>query len=439
MRNLLYSNEKRGQWPDSWYVASAAPAPERPALETDLSAEVCVIGAGFTGLSTALHLAERGVEVVVLEAQRAGWGASGRNGGQIGVGQRVEQPYVEDMVDADTAQGAWEIGRDAAALVKELAARHGIDCALKDGLMYVNHRRRYDGPMRDYAAHMQARYGADFRYLSPGEVRERLGAPGLHGGLLKPSGGHLHPLNYARGLARAAEAAGARIHELSEATAIEAASGTSGTGGVVVRTAAGSVSAKTVVTACNGYLGDLLPEAAERVMPINNYVLATAPLPEDRARALIRDDVAVADSRFVVNYYRLREDRRMLFGGGESYGWTFPKDLKGCLRKRLLKVFPQLGDTAITHAWGGTLAITPSRLPLWGELRPGVFNASGYSGSGVALATMAGKVLAEALTGDRRRLQAMAALPTPRFPGGARLRRPALVAAMLFAQLRDAL
>ncbi|MEM6438092.1 MAG: FAD-binding oxidoreductase [Pseudomonadota bacterium] len=434
MRNLLYSNEKRGEWPDSWYVASAGPAPNRPALETGVTAEVCVIGAGYTGLSTALHLAERGVDVVVLEAQRAGWGASGRNGGQIGVGQRVEQPYVEKMVDAETAQGAWEIGRDAAALVKDLVARHGIDCALKDGLMYVSHRRRYDALTRDYVDHMARHYGADFVFLTPEEVAERLGAADVYGGVFKPSGGHLHPLNYARGLARAAEAAGARLFELSEATAIEGAPGA-----LTVRTAQGSVKAGSVVVACNGYLGGLLPEAAARVMPINNFVCATEPLSDNRAKTLIRDDVAVADSRFVVNYYRLSEDRRLLFGGGESYGWRFPKDLKAFLRPKMLKVFPQLSDVAITHAWGGTLAITTSRLPVWGELRPGVFNASGYSGSGVALATMAGLVLAEALTGNRRRLDVMSRLPAAKFPGGDLMRRPTLVAAMLWAQALDAL
>jgi len=430
MPNLLYSNEKRGEWPDSWYLASARPAPERPSLEAEVEAEVCVIGAGFTGLSTALHLAERNVETVVVEAQRAGWGASGRNGGQIGVGQRVEQPDLEKMVDAETARGAWEIGRDAAALVKELVARHGIECALKDGLMYVNHRARLDAPVRDYAEHMRASYGADYRYLSPAEVAERCAVADVSGGLFKPSGGHLHPLDYARGLAAAAESAGARIFELAEAIEIE---------GTTVRTPQGAVRARHVVVACNGYLGKLLPEAAARVMPINNFVVATEPLSDDRARSLIRDDVAIADSRFVVNYYRLSEDRRMLFGGGESYGWTFPRDVAGLVRPKMLKVFPDLADVAVTHAWGGTLAITPSRLPVWGELRPGVYNASGYSGSGVALATMAGKVLAEALTGDRRRLEVMSRLPVPRFPGGDALRRPILLAAMLWAQVADRL
>ena len=434
--DLLYANEPRGAWPDSWYVESAAPAPDRPALAGSVRADVCVIGAGYCGLSTALHLAEAGASVVVLEAQRAGWGASGRNGGQIGVGQRVEQPALDRMVDPDTARLAWEVGRDAAAKVKRLVRERGVDCALKDGVIYANHRARFDAPTREYAEYMAARHGADFRYLPPDEVAERIGARGLSGGIEKPSGGHLHPLDYARGLARLAEDAGAVIHELTRAAAIEG----DPAAGLRVRTeGGGEVRAGRVVVAANGYLGRLLPEAGARLLPINNFVLATEPLPEARARRVLRDDVAVADSRFVVNYWRLSRDRRLIFGGGESYGWRFPRDLKGYVRARMLRLYPDLADVAVTHAWGGTLAITLTRLPVWGELRPGVFAALGWSGSGVALATMAGEVIAEALAGERRRFDAMARLPSPELPGGRRLRRPGLIAAMLIARLRDAL
>ncbi|MDF2232058.1 FAD-binding oxidoreductase [Albimonas sp. CAU 1670] len=430
MKNLLYANEAPGALPPSWYAASVAPFPEQPPLEGEVRADVCVIGGGFTGLSTALHLAERGARVVLLEAHRAGWGASGRNGGQIGVGQRVGPETIARLSDEGLAREAFVIGRDAALYTREMVSRHGIDCALKPGVMYVNHRARFDADTRKHVEHLARTYDHDAVYLTPQEVSARLAARGVSGGMLEPSGGHLHPLAFARGLGRAALAAGATIHEMSEATAIE---------GTTVRTARGAVKADQVIVACNGYLGDLLPEAAAKVMPINNFVLATEPLGERRARALIRDDVAVADTRFVVNYYRLSEDHRMLFGGGESYGWIFPKDLKGFVRKRMLDVFPQLEDAKITHAWGGTLAITPTRLPVWRELRPGVFNASGYSGSGVALATLAGAVLSEALAGDRRRLEVMAKLPVPNFPGRGALRQPILVAAMFLARMRDAL
>ncbi|MGM0586689.1 MAG: NAD(P)/FAD-dependent oxidoreductase [Pseudomonadota bacterium] len=428
--DLLYANEAPGAHPRSWHVESAPPFPDQPPLRGEAKADVCVIGAGYTGLSAALHLAQRGASVIVLEAQRTGWGASGRNGGQVGVGQRVEQPKLERMTDPDTSRAAWEIGRDAAALVRELVAEHEIPCALKPGVMHVNHRARFDEDARRYVEHMAKTYGHDAEYLDPDEVAARLGASGVSAGVLEPSGAHLHPLAYARGLARAALEAGAVIHERSQALEID---------GTTVRTAEGAVRARQVIVAANGYLGRLLPEVAGRVMPINNFVLATEPLGEGMARTLIRDDVAVSDSRFVVNYYRLSEDRRMLFGGGESYGWRFPRDLKSFVRRRMLRVFPQLEEAQVTHVWGGTLAITPTRLPVWGEIRPGVFNASGYSGSGVALATMAGAILSEALAGERRRLEVMARLPTPRFPGGPALRRPTLIAAMLLARLRDAL
>ena len=428
--NLLYANEAPGQHPDSWYVASGTPFPELAPLEGEVQADVCIIGAGFTGLSTALHLAQRGVSVRLLEAQRVGWGASGRNGGQVGIGQRVHQPKLEKIAGKQLARDAFFLGMDAARLVKTLVDRHGIDCGWKPGAIYANHRARYDAETREYVEHMAQHYDHDAEYLDPEAVAHGLGAAGLSAGVHEPSAAHLHPLNFARGLGRAALEAGAVIHELSEATAIE---------GTVVRTRQGMVRAETVIVACNGYLGNLLPEAADKIMPINNFVLATEPLGEDRCAALIPDDVCGCDSRFVVNYWRLSEDGRMLFGGGESYGWTFPRDLKSFVRKRMLVLYPQLADVKITHAWGGTLAITPTRLPYFNEVRPGVINASGYSGSGVALATMAGQVLSEALAGDRRRFEIMSALPVPSFPGLTHLRQPILVAAMMMARLRDSL
>ncbi|HRO13146.1 MAG TPA: FAD-binding oxidoreductase, partial [Amaricoccus sp.] len=242
--------------------------------------------------------------------------------------------------------------------------------------------------------------------------------------------GHLHPLNYALGLARAAAAAGVRIHERSRAVAVAPGR---------VRTEEGEVGAAFVVVAGNGYLGGLVPEMAARVMPINNFILATAPLGEERARALIRDDMAVADSRFVVNYFRLSADRRLLFGGGESYGWRFPRDIAGLVRPRMLGVFPQLADVAVDYAWGGTLAITVDRMPAFRRLGRGVFAAGGYSGHGVALATLAGKLMAEAVQGTAERFDVFASLPQPRFPGGAALRWPLLVLAMSWYGLRDRL
>ncbi|TYO90053.1 NAD(P)/FAD-dependent oxidoreductase [Oceanicella actignis] len=429
--SLLHRNDARGRHAPSWYAHSAAPFPELPPLRGEARADVCVIGGGFTGLSTALHLAERGAQVTLVEAHRVGWGASGRNGGQVAVGQRLWQEEIERMLGPDDARAAWEIGRDAARLVRALIARHGIDCAWRDGILHPNHRRRFDGPARAHVERMRKVYGYEgLEWLEPDEMRAALDARGYHGGYRDREAGHLHPLNYARGLARAAMTAGARLHETTEALAIEDGA---------VRLEDGILRAETIVVACNGYLGRLLPEAAARVLPINNFIIATEPLPPERVRAIIPGGEAVADSRFVVNYFRFSEDGRMLFGGGESYGDAFPRDIKGYVRRRMLKVLPQLADARIDFGWGGTLGITMTRLPFFAEVRPGVFNASGYSGSGVAMGTMAGQLLAEALNGDRRRFDVMARLPAPPFPGGALLRRPTLVAAMLFARLRDML
>ena len=426
----LDRNDRPGAHAPSWYAESARPFPELLPLEESRRADVVIVGGGFTGLSAALHLARRGVDVTLLEAHRIGWGASGRNGGQVGVGQRVDQPQLELMVGLERARAAWEIGRDAAALVRRLTARHSIACDLRPGLLYVNHRRRYDAESEALAGHMARVYGHhDIRYIPPAEMPRHLGARGVSGGTLDMAGAHLHPLDYARGLARAAMDAGARLHEMSRVA--EASPGR-------VRLVSGAeVTADRVILACNGYLDGLAPAAAARLMPINNYIVATEPLRKADARALIPSGAAVADSRFVVNYFRLSADDRLLFGGGESYGEAFPRDIRAVVRPRLEGLFPQLRGVKLTHAWGGTLGITRTRLPVFAELAPGVVHAGGYSGSGVALATMAGRILAELHAGERARFDVMAALPAPPFPGGPRLRRPTMVAAMLLAQLRD--
>ncbi|MFT4793806.1 MAG: gamma-glutamylputrescine oxidase [Paracoccaceae bacterium] len=429
--NLLDRNDRPGVHAPSWYADTANPFPELTPLSGPVRADVAIVGGGFTGLSSALHLAEQGASVVLIEAQRIGWGASGRNGGQVGVGQRRDQFELERMVGLERARAAWEIGRDAAKLVRRLIMRHGIHCGLRSGVLHVNHRKRYDDASEALAEHMALVYGHhDIDYVAPEQMHKHLNARGYSGGTLDRSAAHLHPLNFARGLGHAAMRAGARMHEMSRA--IEVAPG-------LVRTENGEIHADQVILGCNGYLGGLAPKVSARVMPINNYIVATEPLRAADARALIPGGVAVADSRFVVNYFRLSQDNRLLFGGGESYGDAFPADIPAFVRPRMEAVFPQLRGVKITHGWGGTLAITMSRLPMFEEIAPGVLNASGYSGSGVALATMAGRLLAQAIKVDRTGFDAMADLPTPTFPGGAAMRKPTLVAAMLLARLRDAL
>lgn len=428
--NLLYANDEPGRDADSWYAATApARGPATP-LEGDARVDVCIIGGGYTGLSAALHLAERGYAVRLLEAHRVGWGASGRNGGQLGPGMRMEPEALDALVGRETTDRLWRLSEEAITTVKDLIARHDIDCDLRAGVMHTAHRGRYAAPMREEAELLTTRFGHECAVHERDELRTLVGSPAYHYGLSHPNAGHLHPLKYAMGLADAAKAAGAQIHEMSEVTDLD---------GTTVRTARGMVTADHVILACNGYLGGLSGEVAKRVMPINNFVIATEPLDDALAHELISNGMAVADSKFVVNYFRLSPDNRMLFGGKESYGYRFPSDIKAFVRPAMLSIYPQLKDTRIDYGWGGTLAITMNRGPHFARLGSGVLSCSGYSGHGVGTATLAGKLAAEAVAGTAERFDLMASVPTPRFPGGVALRWPLLVAAMLWYSMKDRL
>ncbi len=436
---LLYANGAPGQHAASYYAATANGMIEHPPLTGSHSFDICVVGAGFTGLSSALHLAERGYRIVVVDAHRVGWGASGRNGGQVGSGQRLEQDQLEKLVGLEDAKKAFQIGIDAASLVRELINKHRIDCGYRPGIIHANHRRRFDTHSKWYAEHLNRTYGYDtIRHLSADEMAAEIASPHYYGGTLDIACGHLHPLNFALGLMRAAIAAGVTFHEQSEVTNIEDDGGR-----LTVSTATGRVDCNTAILACNGYLdarlGDLYPAVGAKVMPINNFMVASEPLGEDGAHALITNSYAVADSRFVVNYFRISDDYRLLFGGGERYSYRFPTDIKGFVRPYMLQVFPQLKDIRLDYGWGGTLAITGSRLPHIQRISDRVYSASGYSGSGVAMATMAGQILSEAIDGQMARFDVMGSMPTRAFPGGSRLRAPLLAMAMFWYGLRDRL
>ncbi len=428
---LLTANEPQGTFPPSFYVASAGDAKLRSQLKGDVRADVCIIGGGFTGLSAALRLAELGYETVLLEAHRIGWGASGRNGGQVGNGQRVEQPELEKLFGLDVAKTLWEISQNAKAAVAQLIETHGIDCHLKPGIIHTNHRKRYDAESEEFVAHMGEHYNYPLEFLSPERLREEVKSPKYSAGILDMNAGHLHPLKYARGLADAAERAGANIFEMSEATEVVRGSK------VVVRTEDGQVTADFLVLGCNGYLDGLVSGVPRHVMPINNFIIATEPLTEMQASGILANDYAVADSKFVVNYFRFSEDRRLLFGGRESYGYRYPSDIKSFVRKAMVEIFPQTSDLKIDYGWGGTLAITMSRLPYLRRLAPNIYNSSGYSGHGVGMATLSGQMVADAINGHAAHFDVMSQIDASPFPGGMRLRHPLLVAAMLWYALRD--
>ena len=429
--NLLFANDRPGEYPASYYAATRAPFAPCPELRGAVQADVCIIGAGYTGLSAALHLAEAGLKVVVLEAHRVGFGASGRNGGQVGSGQRLDQTEMERITGRENARRYWDLAQDAKALVRDLITRHAMPVTFHPG---IAHACWHDREVRDthaYAEKLQRDYGYDqLEPLDRRGIGQLIGSQVYKGGEVDHGAGHLHPLNFAIGLAQAAQSAGAILHERSVVHRID--HGTK----VTVATGHGRVVADHALLACNGYLGGLEPKIAAKVMPINNFILATEPL-TDPASVLSRP-VAVADTKFVVNYWRLSEDNRLLFGGGESYGWKFP-DIVKTVSKPMLQVYPQLKGVKIDHAWGGTLAITLNRLPCFARVAPNVLSASGYSGHGVAMATLAGKLMAEALRGQPAGFDLMAALPQPRFPGGVGFRWPLLVLAMTWYSLRDRL
>ena len=421
-------------YPDSWYVATADGIQDRPRLEEGLTADVCVIGGGFTGLSAALNLAELGKSVVLLEAERIGFGASGRNGGLVGSGQRIEVMDAEKQFGYERSRQLWNFAELAKDEIRNRVAQHDISCDLQNGQFVGVHKRSYVGWARELADVLTERY--NYPYCSSVErddVPNYVATDNYYEGFYDPEALNLHPLNYTLGLARAADKAGVRIFENSRVTTY------SRTDPAIVKTATGQVKASFIVLACNGYLGNLEPRSAGKIMPINNFMIATEPLGAERARELISGRFGVHDTRFVVNYYRISDDHRLLFGGGENYRPGFPKDIGKFVRPYMLRIFPQLKDVGIDYAWGGTLSVTVNRLPHLGRLEPNVFFGQGYSGHGVSTANFAGKVIAEAVAGVSGRFDVFANLPTYTFPGGTLLRYPGMVLGMLYYTLKDRL
>ena len=411
----------------SWYEATADPLGPYPTLDGDTTADVAIVGAGFTGLSAALALAEAGVDVVVVEARKVGFGASGRNGGQVGSGQRHDQISLEAAQGQTAARALWELAEAAKREVRRLIAEHAMDADWRSGIASVARRDKGVAPLHAIADHIRRAYGyGAIEPLDRAAARALVGSDDVAGGVLDRGAGHIHPLRFVHGLARAATARGVRLHEATEVTGRE---------GTALRTARGTLRARKVLLATNGYGGGLDASVAARVLPINSFVAVTEPLREPP----IAGDVAVADDRFVVNYWRMVEGDRLLFGGGESYGLRFPRDIASKVRRPMTELYPALAGARIEHAWGGTLGITRSRHPHFARLDEGVWSAGGYSGHGVALATLGGRIAAEAMLGDPARFDMMAGLPVPPVHGGPLLRRALVPLAMHFYAARDRL
>ena len=422
--DLLTANDRPGEHPPSYYAAVNDLPEPRAAFEASAITDIAIVGAGYTGLSAALHLARRGYRVTVLEAQRVGFGASGRNGGQVGTGQRQDQDWIERKAGREAARQLWQMGLDAVSLVRALAAEAGVP--VKDGILEAVFRPDRMPAAHIYADSLRTKYGYDqTETFYRDDLRDLIDSPAYEGGVLDKGGAHLDPLAYVLGLARLAEGAGVTIYENSRVTGLTDRT---------VRTSRATLTAEHIILACNGYLGDLAPHVADHVMPINNFIVATEPLSDPP----IKRDIAVADDKFVVNYFRM-QDSRLIFGGGESYGYRFPRDIARKVRGPLARVFPQLKNVKITHAWGGTLGITMTRMPHLMRVGPATLSLSGYSGHGVAMGTLAGQIAAETIAGQAERFDTLAAIPASPFPGGVFFRSPLLVLAMLGYRLRDML
>ena len=417
---------------DSWYEATARRDAPLPPLEGAVEADVCVVGAGLSGCSTAMHLAQRGYRVVVLEAERIGYGASGRSGGQIIPGWAGGMDKIAAQLGKADAKRVWDYSIEGIELTRDLIARNHIDCELAWGHMHVALKPRQRQELLDMQREQVEDFGyGKLRFMEREETRSWIASKRYIAGLLDSGAGHLHPLRYTIGVGKAAIAAGARICEKSAVTDIQYGPT------VTVKTAKGSVRARFVALCANVGHVELSRRLARKLIGVASYIVATKPLAEERAKALLRDNIAVADLNWIIDYYRLSADYRLLFGGRVSYSGLDPLGTERATRLRMLNVFPQLADTEIDYAWGGMIDITMSRLPNFGRLEPNVYFLQGYSGHGMVATTIGGRILAEAIAGQAERFDVMAHLKHHDFPGGTHFRRPTLVMAMTWFRLRD--
>ena len=419
----------------SYYAASSTPQPDYAALQGELDCDVCIVGGGYSGLNTAIELAERGFKVVLLEARRVGWGASGRNGGQLirGVGHGLEQ--FLPLLGEEGVRGLKLMGLEAVDIVRERVERNAIACDLTWGYCdLANKPAELEGFAQDAEELRSLGYRHELRLVQAGQIHSVVGSDRYVGGLVDMGSGHLHPLNLALGEAALANRLGVQLFEQSTVTRIDYGSQ------VQVHTAQGRVRARTLVLCCNAYLNDLNREIGGKVLPAGSYIVATEPLDEAVAHRLLPQNMAVCDQRVALDYYRLSADRRLLFGGACHYSGRDPKDIAAYMRPKMLKVFPQLADVRIDYQWGGMIGIGANRLPQIGRLasQPNVYFAQAYSGHGLNATHLAARLLGEAIGGQASgRFDLFAKVPHMTFPGGKHLRSPLLALGMLWHRLKE--
>ncbi|MBT9485944.1 MAG: FAD-binding oxidoreductase [Rubrivivax sp.] len=418
---------------DSYYAATAQREVVYPPLSGSTSCDVAIVGGGLAGLSAAIELRRQGLDVLLLEAQQIGFGASGRNGGQAIHGLACEQDVVEAQLGLDDAKQVWAMSLEALDLIRQRIAEHRIDCNWQDGYLGLATTAAKGRALAQWADRIERVYGYPLTRITPGHLQQWINSPRFHSGIHDPRSGHLHPLKYTLGLARAAAAAGVRLHENTAVTALQPGDTP------LLHTAAGTVRARQVLLAGNVYLQGLAPDLAARIMPVGTYIACSAALDPARLQALIPSRSAVCDTNFVLDYFRPTADHRLLYGGRVSYSTLTPARLADSMRQRMLASFPQLADVPVEYAWGGFVDITMNRAPDFGRLPGHVYYLQGFSGHGLALTGLAGRLVAEAIGGDARRFDVFARLKHRPFPGGARLRTPALVLGMAWYRLRDML
>ena len=418
---------------DSYYDAEAPARAAQPPLPGDLACDVAIVGAGLAGLSAAIELAERGHRVAVLEARQVGSGASGRNGGQAIAGLACDQSTIESQLGDADARTVWSTTLEALDLITQRCSRFGIECEWQPGYLSLAVSARKGRALQDWLEQTQRRYGYDAHWVAPADLPRWIDSPRFHSGFHDPRSGHLNPLLYTRGLARAAVSLGVQVFEGTPVTAI--------TPGSTVRlhTPQGDVRAAHVLLAGNVYLQELVPRLADRIMPVGTYIVASEPQDPALLQRLIPTRSAVCDTNFVLDYFRPTADHRMLYGGRVSYSTATPANLAASMQRRMAQSFPQLAGARVAHAWGGFVDITMNRAPDFGRLHPNVYYLQGFSGHGVALTGLAGKLVAEAISGQAERFDVYARLKHRPFPGGRALRTPALVLGMAYYRLRDVL
>ena len=418
---------------NSYYAATADRSQRHAPLPGAIRCDVAIVGGGLAGLGAALDLRERGLDVVVLEAREIGWGASGRNGGQAIHGLACGQDVIEGQLGLADARKVWNMTIEALALLRERIAKYGIECDWRDGYLGVATNARKGRELAEWADEIESKYAYPLARIAPADVAKWVASPRYHSAIHDPRSGHLHPLKYVLGLARAAAAAGVRIFENTEVTALRQ------DGGVTLTTAAGSVQATQALLAGNVYLQGIAPALESRIMPVGTYIVCSEAMDPALADSLIPTRSAVCDTDFVLDYYRTTNDHRMLFGGRVSYSTKTPANLQASMRQRMVDTFPQLAATKIQYAWGGFVDITMNRAPDFGRIGANVYYLQGFSGHGLALTGLAGRLVAEAMTGDAGRFDVFARLKHRAFPGGRLLRTPALVLGMAWYRLKDLL